>query len=158
MKVRVLFLAVAVALGVTGCAANGQQGGQEQGQTVSRPEVQIKASSDRVKSELVGRLTKAGFDLEDEGQFKLTFSKPITDLKRIMSLTLQGVNSSASKRDIIDFTVTENSGETTVIATQFVGLENAFGKQLKFEEKYQNEAHESIQNSLEKMKKEMEKP
>ena len=81
--------------------------------------------------------------------------KPITDLERIMSLTLQGVNSSAYKRDIIDFTVTENSGETTVIATQFVGLENAFGKQLKFEEKYQNESHESIQNSLEKMKKEM---
>ena len=74
-----------------------------------------------------------------------------------MSLTLQGVNSSASKRDIIDFTVTENSGKTTVIATHFVGLENAFGKQIKIEEKRQNDAHKAIQNSLEKMKKDMEK-
>ena len=157
MKVRVLFLAVAVALGVTGCAANNQQGGQEQAQVVSRPEIHINAPSDRVKSELVGRLTKAGFNLEDEGQFKLSFSKPITDLERIMSLTLQGVNSSASKRDIIDFTVTEKSGKTTVIATHFVGLENAFGKQIKIEEKQQSDAHKAIQNSLEKMKKDMEK-
>ncbi len=152
IKTTILTLIIGLAT-LTGCASNGD-GAQA---NLKRPEVQINAPQDKVRSVLTERLVRAGFQFESESSHTMAFTRPITDLNRKMALVLKGINGEAQSEDFMEFSLFEKEGKTTVISRHFIRVSNAFGQSKKVQTPNDYANNKVLFESLNRLKNQAEK-
>lgn len=145
---------LAAMVGVTGCAGN--KAPQETAAKV--PKVEINAKAEQVKPALVQAMLGRGYDIEEEGNYKLTFTKPVTGFADNMKIALRGIGGEGvSSNFAVDYYVTEKHEKTTVVGSMYVLAKSVFGQKGKsFSKELMQQNSAKIQEFLDAVKKDVE--
>ena len=88
----------------------------------------VKAPADELRQALVKEMLSAGYSLDQEGQFKLSFSRSIEGWAGFAAQLAHGYRNGVPPRTAVDYTIMKNGDELLVIADIGIVSGNAFGK------------------------------
>lgn len=119
------------------------------------PEVTINASTQRVKSTLVSRLSSQGYILDQDTPYSLSFHRQMDGGSAMLYQVALGNAYSSTPQMIISFTFAPQNGGTRVFAHVNTSMANAFGRVEQVNMDRGKAGHE-VQAMLGRVKSEME--
>lgn len=148
-----LLIAIAATISLSGCASNQPAQQAPALQTKSgKPEVEINASIDKVKSAIIDNLMTANYTVEQETDHMISAKQTgvagCEDVKAI----LNGVHAETKVEQYITFTMLSESGKTRVIAVGYTRLSNGIRSELRRRRLGNAEAISTIQSRLGQVK------
>ena len=126
-----LLIAIAATISLSGCASNQPAQQAPALQTKSgKPEVEINASIDKVKSAIIDNLMTANYTVEQETDHMISASRPVSQAVKMKAI-LNGVHAETKVEQYITFTMLSESGKTRVIAVGYTRLSNGIRYELQ---------------------------
>lgn len=151
-----LLLAIAATISLSGCASNQPAQQAPTLQTKSgKPEVEINAPIDKVKSAIIDSMLSNNYAIEQETDHMIAASHQI-DRAAKMKAILNGVHASTKVEQYVTMTMLTENGKTRLIGTGFIRLSNGIQSELRDNTTGNAEAINSIQDWLNKLKQKAE--
>lgn len=151
-----LLLAIAATISLSGCASNQPAQQAPALQTKSgKPEVEINAPIDKVKSAIIDSMLSNNYAIEQETDHMIAASHQI-DRAAKMKAILNGVHASTKVEQYVTMTMLTENGKTRLIGTGFIRLSNGIQSELRDNTTGNAEAINSIQDWLNKLKQKAE--
>jgi hypothetical protein len=127
----------------------------EEKERLGRPaQIQISAPVDRVGALLVRRMNEQGYQLADEGKYRLVFQREVKGFKAGMATAMSGGDSPPLWT--ASFTLTELSGRTTVSVDMAVIIRRRFGTPSRTDMNKHKESRRDLDALLNSIKNEAE--
>lgn len=115
-------------------------------------QVTVSAPSDRIKQALVREMATEGWTLDNEGQFKLAFSRSIKGWAGFAAQLAHGYRNGVPPRASMDFTIIPSDQTTVIVADIGITAGNAFGKMDRTDYNENKKARADVESFLARAK------
>jgi hypothetical protein len=148
----ILPLAFAACLALAGCVAPVSKSVQTQS---GRPEIEANAELGKVKSAIIGRMVNAGYSVDQDTDYMLKMSKPLTGMQDFAARVSVG-NSYSSNRGVVSFTFVKSGSTIRVIGSSQLSAQMPGGQVNTMELTDSGALFNELQDQLNRVKADVE--